>query len=156
LVIDSIPHWDYNIKSSKKDIDKPLNNDMLLGKDFVGDLLRIGLDALLGLTLSVLLFVYVPHVGSIKLALIGAVAGILPDPLQFVYWKTRSKLLLPLQRFHIWIQEGKSLYVGSFKGLLLQAIVIVVVVSGVLILGSFLKVFSSDFYIKRVIYFIYE
>jgi hypothetical protein len=129
---------------------------MLLGKDFVGDLLRIGLDALLGLTLSVLLFVYVPHVGSIKLALIGAVAGILPDPLQFVYWKTRSKLLLPLQRFHIWIQEGKSLYVGSFKGLLLQAIVIVVVVSGVLILGSFLKVFSSDFYIKRVIYFIYE
>ncbi len=56
-------------------------------------------------------------------------AGMLPDPLQFVYYKTRSRLLVPLQRFHIWIQKGKQIYPPALLGLSYQLLLVAAVVS---------------------------
>jgi hypothetical protein len=140
LVIDSLPHFDYQIKSSKRNVNNPLDNDVIIGRAFIGDLLRIGFDACLGVLLAIIIFMYALHFGNITLVLIGAVAGILPDPLQFIYWKTRSPLLLPLQKFHIWIQKGKSLHIHPFYGLLLQFGLVVVVVAFIDFAHVYLKI----------------
>ena len=125
LAIDFLPHWDYKILSLQEDKKNPLNTDMILGKYFLLDLTRIGFDAFLGLILSLFIFGYFFN-KSLAIALIGAVGAFLPDALQFVYWKSRSKFLLPLQRFHIWVQEGKSLHIHPLLGLSLQLILIVI------------------------------
>jgi hypothetical protein len=74
---------------------------------------------------AVLIFCFWLFDFPVWLAVLGAWAGILPDPMQFVYYKTRSKLLLPLQRFHIWVQKGKSIHPPFYTGLLYQAVVVV-------------------------------
>ena len=129
LVIDSLPHWDYRVLSKKQDFNR-LNDDMnVYDKRFVYDLLRIGGDALLGTILAIYIFSFWLFDLPVWFVVLGAWAGILPDPLQFVYWKTRSKLLLPLQRFHVWIQKGKSIEVSPIVGLFLQCILVFLVVS---------------------------
>jgi hypothetical protein len=61
--------------------------------------------------------------------LLGVIGGVLPDALQLLYFKTRSPFLTPLQRFHIWIQEGKDrpewpLWVGlTFQAILILAVI---------------------------------
>lgn len=125
LAIDALPHWDYKILSKQQDSNR-LNDDVnVYDKKFVLDLLRIGGDATLGTLLAVLIFSVWLFDLPVWLAVLGAWAGILPDPLQFVYWKTRSKLLLPLQRFHIWIQKGKSIHPPAYLGLLYQAVLVI-------------------------------
>jgi len=123
FAIDALPHWDYSLRSSRKDKKNPLNFDMELGRDFARDIARILFDIALGLSLSAL-SAYLLHL-SLYLALVGAAAGIFPDGLQFVYFKTRSKLLEPLQRFHIWIQEGRSLKIAAWRGISLQAALVI-------------------------------
>ncbi|HVS79752.1 MAG TPA: hypothetical protein VHF05_02125 [Candidatus Paceibacterota bacterium] len=125
LAIDSIPHWDYTILSMEQKRDAPLQNDMNFGKLFAIDLLRIGFDCLLGLVFSVVIFSFFLGLVSPEVALIGAVAGILPDPLQFAYMKTRSRILLPLQRFHLWLQKGKQLSISPLKGISFQLAIVV-------------------------------
>ena len=123
LAIDSLPHWDYKILSLEKNVGEPLKTDIAFGKYFLKDLTRIGTDALLGIILCIAIFQYFfdffATSAPLYITLIGAVAGILPDPLAFVYWKTRSRLLLPLQQFHIWI-HGKNIYPKVWIGLILQ------------------------------------
>ncbi|KKT77753.1 MAG: hypothetical protein UW74_C0034G0008 [Candidatus Giovannonibacteria bacterium GW2011_GWC2_44_8] len=129
LVIDSLPHWDYALFSLKRDIKNPLNNDMAIGKNFVLDLMRISLDAFLGLLLSFFIFYYFLHTLPATLVLAGVIGGLLPDFLQFVYFKTRSNVLAPLQKFHIWIQEERELRVHPFIGISLQLALVIVVIS---------------------------
>ena len=134
LALDSIPHWDYKVLSVEKDKNEPLNTDMVMGKKFIFDALRIGTDALAGLMLSIFVFFYFFHNVPLSITLIGAIAGMLPDPLQFVYWKTRSPFLLPLQKFHIWIHSKTSLKASPALGLSLQFLIIVAVVSIVMLM----------------------
>ncbi len=129
FAIDALPHWDYTILSSEKDLRNPLNNDMRLGKLFFIDLLRIGSDALLGIVLSVIIFAYGIFHAPLVIVLIGALGGIVPDPLQFVYFKTHTILLEALQRFHIWIQKGKTLRVHPAFGIFLQVTLVLAVVA---------------------------
>ncbi len=123
LAIDSLPHWDYRILSLREDAHDQLEKDMVMGKAFLFDAVRIGTDLLIGITLSIFLFGHILKSSTDLVALCGALGGIAPDPLQFVFWKTRSKFLLHLQRFHTWIQEGKSLHVHPLIGIGLQATV---------------------------------
>jgi len=128
LTIDSLPHWDYKILSKQDDASNKLNEDMKIGRFFFYDLVRIGNDILLGLVLSWLVFcVWIFHM-PILIVLMGACAGILPDPLQFVYFKTRSKILEPLQRFHIWVQKGKSIHPPAWLGLTYQAVLVLFII----------------------------
>jgi hypothetical protein len=100
FVIDAIPHWDYAIASSS--INPKIGAVMKYDEAFFQDVLRIGTDALLGILLSLWLFgSYHPWV-----VLLGACAGILPDPLQFIYTRWRHEPLVSLQRFHQWIHTN--------------------------------------------------
>jgi len=111
LAIDSIPHWDYArwLTSVDKDPGNPLNNDMRWGWGFAHDLAIIATDAVLGTILAVVLLGWAGV--SVPIALVGAWAGVLPDFLQFVFYKTRGTLLgfvlMPLQELHIRLQMGK-------------------------------------------------
>lgn len=124
FMLDSIPHWDYKLHSFKKDPEGKLNHDMVLGKMFLFDLMRMGVDALIGAVISFIITFYILHITSIPLICAAIIGGILPDPLQFVYWKTRSRFLLPLQKFHKWI-HARSIQVHHIHGILLQAAIMV-------------------------------
>ncbi|MCF7843345.1 hypothetical protein K9M47_00425 [Candidatus Gracilibacteria bacterium] len=133
FILDPIPHWDYKLHSFKKDLEGKLNHDMVLGKTFIVDLMRVGTDAMLGMIISFIIALYVLKVSTLQVILASVIGGILPDPLQFVYWKTRSKLLLPLQKFHTWI-HGRSLDIHPIYGVPLQILVVLVFLSVSLII----------------------
>ncbi len=130
LAIDSLPHWDYAILSKQKVESNRLHDDIdILNPRFIIDLMRIGSDAVLGTVLAIFIFnVWLFHL-PLWFVVMGAWAGILPDPLQFVYWKTRLALMTPLQRFHIWVQKGKSIHPPFYIGILYQALLVLVVLA---------------------------
>ena len=112
FVLDAIPHWDYPLASHTGG-DDSLDADMQLGQKFVFDLSKIALDVLLGLALVLTL----PRgLVSQNVLLVGALGAMLPDALQFAYFKLRGPLLTPLQRFHLWIHTDiriKNVSVGA-------------------------------------------
>ena len=69
-ILDSLPHWEYHLGSATHDPNNRLNDDMVIGKNFVFDLIKIGFDFSLGLALS-LLFFYDSNKMAIGLAHIG-------------------------------------------------------------------------------------
>lgn len=108
FLLDAIPHWDYSRRSLKEDKENPLNDDMLIGKDFIIDLLKISFDGILGLLISYLIFgIYFKY--SLLVILSGAVGGMMPDALQFVYMKWRHEPLISLQRFHLFMHAEKKM-----------------------------------------------
>lgn len=125
FAIDALPHWDYKLASMQEDEINPLNADMKIGKAFAFDITHILFDVSLGFTLAAILMTVLQL--PLDTAAIGALAGVLPDATQFLYFKTRSKILEPLQRFHIWIQKGKSLEVTPFVGISLQTALVILV-----------------------------
>jgi hypothetical protein len=98
FAMDAIPHWDYKTRSMKRELN-PLDSDFEVSRKSLIDLVKIGVDFTLGLALGYLLFPSALH--DPLLVLGGAFFGILPDPLQFVYWKTRSEPFTSLQKLHI-------------------------------------------------------
>ncbi len=119
FVLDAIPHWAYSIKSLKEDEENPMNNDMVIGKEFYEDLLKIGIDALLGLSASLVILSGILKFSPLAV-LSGAVGGILPDALQFAYWKWRHQPLTGLHWFHIHIHAKSDLNDKPVMGVLLQ------------------------------------
>ncbi|MDO8669688.1 MAG: hypothetical protein Q7K65_05355 [Candidatus Buchananbacteria bacterium] len=112
----------------KEDKNNYLNDDMILNDKFLIDLIKIGTDFWLGIILS--LFLYTKLAGSDPtIILLGALGGISPDPLQFLYWKTKSRFLAPLQRFHHYIQDGMHFRNRPFIGMPLQILLNIIVVS---------------------------
>lgn len=127
FVLDTVPHWDYSLASSRKDVANPLNNDIVVGRTFVADLLKIVADALLGTVLAVLFF----HNGtfiSLCTLMAGAMGGMLPDPLQFAYMKLRVEPLVSLQRFHVWMHAKTNFNDAPAAGIAFQAAIIVATV----------------------------
>src|SRR3989344_5524747 len=128
FVLDYIPHWDYSLGSARKDPLNPLNDSMEMGGAFVVDLLKIGLDILLGISLS-LLFFAPTNLDTLLLVFLGACGGIVPDFLQFAYFKLRIEPFRSLQKFHIWIHARSTLKKYPLPGIVFQAIVIVAAVA---------------------------
>lgn len=127
FIIDAIPHWDYPIKSLQQNMDNPLESKIISNSAFVTDLIRIGFDFLLGITLSFLIFrPENPLLG--QTVFMGAIGGILPDPLQFLYWKIKKEPLISLQRFHIWIHAKTDLKDKPIKGIIFQIVLVAVVI----------------------------
>ncbi len=113
FLIDAIPHWDYSLRSYKRDESNHLNNDMSTsGLNFVLDLLDIGFDLFLAMFLPFLIFGSVIFSESF-IVLCGIIGGVLPDALQFVYMKFRHEPLVSLQKFHILIHTGTK--IASWK-----------------------------------------
>lgn len=128
FVLDSIPHWDYKLLSSSKDEKNPMNNDMVINKNFITDLFRIGLDFSFGLILVYLFFGMSESRDFLIALCAGAIGGVLPDALQFVYFKFRHEPIYSLQKFHIWIHSNVSLKHRVLLGVTTQMLFIVIVV----------------------------
>ena len=105
FAIDAIPHWDYPLRSiaTGKTAD---NRKLKVSATLFRDLALIGFDAGAGLALALLLFATSTTAWVIAL---GAIAGMLPDPLQFVHSVYPHEPLKSLQRFHSWIHSKKKL-----------------------------------------------
>src|ERR1700722_8701520 len=104
FAIDAIPHWDYPLRSIS--VAPGARNRVALHGPLLHDLALIGLDACSGLALAAWLFATPATVLAIML---GALAAMLPDPLQFVHTLYPREPLKSLQRFHRWIHTKRQL-----------------------------------------------
>jgi hypothetical protein len=104
FAIDAIPHWDYPLRSIA--LGPQARNSWGFDGARFRDLSLVGFDALVGFALAVSLFATSATVALVSL---GAVAAMLPDPLQFVHSLCPRGPLNLLQRFHSWIHSKRSL-----------------------------------------------
>jgi hypothetical protein len=105
FVIDAIPHWDYPLRSIA--IGRGADNRGLrLNGAVLTDLAVIAVDACAGLGLALWLFA---TPASMWVVALGAVAAMLPDPLQFAQSLFPHEPLNTLQRFHGWIHSKRKL-----------------------------------------------
>lgn len=128
FLLDAIPHWDYPLGSSTKHAtEDPLKGDFIIGKAFVFDLIKIGIDFLIGLSI-VFFFVFNSDYNFISFLsssiLWGALGGMVPDFLQFAYYKIKKEPLTTLQRFHLFMHTDIRLKDWHVVGPLLQIILI--------------------------------
>jgi hypothetical protein len=105
FAIDAIPHWDYPLQAISI---RPAAGNTALNLDrwLWVDLSLIALDACAGLALAIWLFATPATIGAI---LLGAVAAMVPDPLQVVHALYPREPLKSLQRFHQWIHAKRKL-----------------------------------------------
>jgi hypothetical protein len=105
FAIDAIPHWDYPLRSIA--VGKGADNRRLrLNRAVLADIAIIAADASIGLVLALWLFATPVSLGVVAL---GAIAAMLPDPLQFVHSLFPREPLNTLQRFHLWIHSKRRL-----------------------------------------------
>lgn len=108
-LLDSVPHWDYELLSKKEGQTK-LDGDLEINKKFLADLCKMAIDLAIGFGTVIFLF-HPLGLGAIldPLYLLsnafiwGAIGGILPDALQFLYYKIRKEPLVSMQKFHIFV-----------------------------------------------------
>ena len=104
FAIDAIPHWDYPLRSIS--VAPGHRNQLKFGRSLLHDVALIGLDACAGLALAVGLLA--TH-GTVVVIVLGALAAMLPDPLQFVHSLRPHEPLATLQRFHCWVHTKHQL-----------------------------------------------
>lgn len=130
-IMDAIPHWEYDLLSSKKDLNNPLNNDIEVGKDFFSDLSKVSLDLFIGIVASLVAFYFIGLgiYSSLPILIAGISGGIIPDILQFVYFRIRREPLKSLYRFHYFIHNRyRKLEEHFLVGIFLQVIIVVLTV----------------------------
>lgn len=123
FVLDMIPHFDYRLRSAKIEVSKTLDGDLIIGRPFFQDLAVMGVDCLLGLGLSWLFFSFAGGVPS-SVILAGALGGVLPDALQFAYYKIDRRRLRVLQAFHMRVHTSLRIK-DPVKGFFWYSIIIV-------------------------------
>jgi hypothetical protein len=128
FVLDSIPHWDYPLRSLQR-AGRKIDERLIGGRDFYVDALKVIVDATLGIILAILLIIIISNGHYRWELLIGSAGAISPDFLSFLYNKYRFKWIYPLQWFHMWLQEGYSLDNRPVIGVISQALVIVITFS---------------------------
>jgi hypothetical protein len=104
FAIDAIPHWDYPLQSIS--VAPGHRNQLKLGTPLLQDAALIGFDACAGLALAVGLFA---TPATIAVIVLGALAAMLPDPLQFLHSLHPHEPLASLQRFHRLIHTKRQL-----------------------------------------------
>ncbi len=134
FAIDSIPHWAEG-EMLLRSVDRPTEpatRKVHAGKDLLHDLAVVGLDSLIGFSLSILILFCLFHV-PLYIVVLGALAGQMPDGLQFLYFIFKPKFMVPLQKFHERIQEEHTNYAYLLRE---AALIAAVVVLGML--GAFM------------------
>jgi len=130
-LLDTIPHWDYELASAKIDSDNPLNNEIdTRGWPFTVDLAKVGLDACLGLGLSLFFFGWSGEATIISL-IFASLGGVLPDVLQFAYTQMRREPFVVIQRFHN-LMHAKTKITNAGLGVFLHCVLIILA----LVLGN--------------------
>ena len=99
-VLDAVPHWNYHLRSFRSTKETGRGRpDMTWGRDAFVDLSRIALDGMLGVGLAFLIFRPQSWHDAL-ITLLGIAGGVLPDALEFLYWKLGGKPLAFLQWMH--------------------------------------------------------
>ena len=120
FVIDAIPHWDYPLQaiSTKRGADNRCQ--LIIDRHLLFDATLISLDTCAGLAMAAWLFATPATIGAIVL---GAIAGMAPDPLRFAQKLYPREPLNSLQRFHRWVHAKQRLtwpdwrqLAGAFRG----------------------------------------
>jgi hypothetical protein len=129
FALDAIPHSQYDLASRKYIKDNRLDDDILIDRRFIGDLVLIGLDCIGGFLLALFIFQGGFGYNASTLSLLsGAVGGVLPDFLQFVYFKIRHEPFIVLQKIHNWAHAKRDLHglvgVASQVTIVILAIII--------------------------------
>ncbi|MDP2638779.1 MAG: hypothetical protein Q8P06_01265 [Candidatus Azambacteria bacterium] len=89
-ILDAIPHWDY--LSEEFETRAHTEKGFIKRKQFWRELINVAFDALLGLAL-LFIFIRIDKNANIVPAIIGAMFGVLPDPLGLLHWITKWKFL---------------------------------------------------------------
>ncbi len=128
-LLDMVPHWEYKLRSAEVDIDNPLKNRMSGGRDFYLDLIKLALDAVLGIILALLFFANPVKEGETVAILAGVFGGFLPDFCQFLYMKIRREPFRSLQIFHhrFHSADRRLKESGVFLGFSFQLAIILIV-----------------------------
>ena len=104
FAIDSIPHWDYPLRSIS--LGPGARNNVRLSAARLRDLAVIGFDGFAGLILATAIF---GTEANLVAVLAGAVGAMLPDPLKFADTLYRCEPLTTIDRFHTWIHSNRKL-----------------------------------------------
>lgn len=131
FILDTIPHWDYPIRSSTKgSVENPIDGDFIIGRNFYVDLVKVFFDALFGILIPY--FFFSNDMSIVQFAtsgiIWGAIGGMTPDFLQFVYTKFRHEPMISLQKFHIWMHAHTRLNHRMILGPALQIGLIVLTI----------------------------
>jgi hypothetical protein len=105
FAIDAIPHWDYSLRSIGLG-NQADNRHLKINGPLLWDLTLIGADTCAGLAIAIVLFASTASIWGIVL---GAIAGMLPDALQFLHTIYPREPLVSLQRFHDWNHSRRVL-----------------------------------------------
>lgn len=123
FILDAIPHWDYKLLSKYSNPDS-----IKTGMDFyfLLDLLRVGSDAFIGF---ILLFIFwnTDLITLWQVVLLGAIGGMLPDFLQFVYMRFPHQPMIAVQKFHNFMHAEYRLDKRPLIGVTTQIIVMIAV-----------------------------
>lgn len=122
FVLDAIPHWDYRLSTLQENEDDLMKNRMPISvsRKFMGDLLKTGIDCILGIMAALLLFWDKNPV----VVLAGAVGGVLPDALQFIYFHIQKEPLVALQRFHMLLHTRNKMKSARILSIISQVILV--------------------------------
>jgi len=117
FVLDAIPHWDYHLPALDES-NGPMNIE-IERRGLLETYAKVFIDGVLGVLLPVLLayFAEVP----VALVFVGCVFAILPDFLQFVYFKTKTPLLYHFMLFHTLIHSHVRFDKRPVLGIAMQA-----------------------------------
>lgn len=131
FVLDALPHWDYPLESSRQhESGDHLQGDFVLDHRFLFDLIKIGTDLLLGFVIVYLFFsadILRPSTFLTQGTFWGMVGGVLPDFLQFAYYKIKREPLTTLQKFHIKVHTDRRFHGQHILGPLLQVLFVTIV-----------------------------
>ncbi len=118
-LIDTIPHRDYNIDNLVEKDSKSIGAIFKNLKSMLV-LLLIGGDFFIGIILSFLIFAR--GEASLVATLVGIIGGVLPDFLQFLYFKFKKKPWTLTQKFHYFFHSPNEMKDKPFLGILNQII----------------------------------
>ncbi len=122
FILDAFPHWDYHLSSFQENEKDPMKNRMPITEKFIGDLLKMGADFVLGAAIAFSFFLNMNPV----LILFGIAGGVLPDFLQFLYFHFQKEPLVTLQRFHIWIHTKNKMKKARALSVLSQVVLVLI------------------------------
>lgn len=130
FVLDAIPHWDYNLGSRKEDVENPINNDIIINRYFIKDFFKMAADGFIGLLFAFFFYVFYLKY-SLFVILCGVVGACVPDALQFLQMKWKTRPLVALQSFHLLVHAEIRIRNKPILGIFLYTVVVSFVVLAV-------------------------
>jgi hypothetical protein len=128
FILDAIPHWQYELKSRTRS-DDIMKEDMSLNRKLIGDVVRLGIDFFSGTFISVLAFSGWGGFTNPPAPLVaGVIGGVLPDALQFLFWKFRREPLISIQKFHSFMHADWEFGYKSKFGVVLQVVLAAIII----------------------------